>query len=80
MDEELKWKLHDEIVRKKLDELKEQARTSTWNPKPSPRRKSSLEEVIRTKEQAERFMMLLRWEESKAREKRLRDAPKDKAS
>ena len=49
----------DEKLKKKLEELRRQAREGGIKAKPSSRNRSSLHKIIKTKEQADRFMKLL---------------------
>jgi len=49
----------DNNVQKKLEALKKKARENGKIIKPSGRHRSSLHRIIKTREQAERFMKLL---------------------
>ena len=50
----------DEIVKKKLEELEKKAKEGGIKSKPTLRGRSSLHQIIKTKEQAERFMKMLK--------------------
>lgn len=50
----------DEVVKRELDELRKKAKEGGIKGKPTLRNSSSLHQIIRTKEQADRFMKMLK--------------------
>ena len=50
----------DEVVKRKLEEIKKKAKEGGIEGKPTLRNASSLHQIIRTKEQADLFMDLLK--------------------
>lgn len=50
----------DEVVKRKLEELKKKAKEGGITGKPTSRKPSSLHQIIRTKEQADQFMKMLK--------------------
>lgn len=50
----------DEVVKRKLEEINKKAKESSYKSKHTLRNASSLHQIIRTKEQADRFMKKLK--------------------
>lgn len=49
----------DEVIKRKLEQINKKAKEGGLKGKPTLRNASSLHQIIRTKEQADRFMKML---------------------